>query len=39
VLATLHHLMGIDPEQTIHDRFGRPYPVGGTGLVRKELIA
>lgn len=39
VLATLYHLMGIDPEQTIHDRFGRPYPVGGTGLLRKELIA
>jgi arylsulfatase A-like enzyme len=39
VLATLYHLMGIDPHQTIPDRLGRPIPVAGEGVVRPELLA
>jgi hypothetical protein len=39
VVATLFHLLGIDPQAEIHDRLGRPYPIGGTGRVRSELLA
>ncbi|MGL5096309.1 MAG: DUF1501 domain-containing protein, partial [Planctomycetia bacterium] len=39
VVATLYHLVGIDPSAEIHDRFGRPYLVGGSGKVRTELVA
>lgn len=39
VLATLFHLLGINPEAEIQDRFGRPYPIGGGGRVRGELLA
>jgi arylsulfatase A-like enzyme len=38
VLATLYHLLGIDPHTEIRDRLGRPLPVGGEGRVRKELL-
>ena len=39
VVATLFHLLGIDPSGAIHDRLGRPYPIGGSGRVRPELLA
>lgn len=39
VVATLFHLLGIDPASEIHDRLGRPYPVGSTGRVRTELLS
>ncbi|HKB01280.1 MAG TPA: DUF1501 domain-containing protein [Gemmataceae bacterium] len=39
VLATLYHLLGIDPHAEIRDREGRPVPVGGAGRVRPELLA
>lgn len=39
VLATLYHLLGIDPHTEIFDRLGRPLPVGGIGRVRHELLA
>ena len=39
VVATLFHVLGIDPAAEIHDRLGRPYPIGGTGRVRTELLA
>ena len=39
VLATLYHLLGIDPHTEIFDRQGRPLPVGGEGRVRPELVA
>ena len=39
VLATLYHLLGIDPATEIRDRLGRPYAVGGSGKVRSELLA
>jgi hypothetical protein len=39
VVATLFHALGIDPAGEIHDRLGRPYPIGGPGRVRAELLA
>lgn len=39
VLATIYHLLGIDPHTEIQDRLGRPLPVGGIGRVRPELLA
>ncbi|HJT75671.1 MAG TPA: DUF1501 domain-containing protein [Gemmataceae bacterium] len=39
VIATLFHVLGIDPRAEIHDSLGRPYPIGGTGRVRSELLA
>ena len=40
VLATIYHLMGIDPEATtIPDRLGRPIPIAGEGNVRQELLS
>jgi uncharacterized protein (DUF1501 family) len=34
VIATLFYLLGIDSRAEIHDRLGRPYPVGGVGRVQ-----
>jgi hypothetical protein len=39
VVATLCHVLGIDPAGDLHDRLGRPYPAGGPGRVRPELLA
>jgi uncharacterized protein (DUF1501 family) len=39
VLATMYHLLGINPATPIHDRLGRPVPVGGEGRIREELLA
>lgn len=39
IVATLFHLLGIDPQMEIHDRLGRPYSIGGVGRVRNELLA
>ena len=38
VIATVFHLLGIDPHSEIQDKQGRPYPVGGVGRVRVELL-
>ena len=38
ILATIYHLMGIDPETTIPDRLGRPVALAGDGIVRRELM-
>jgi hypothetical protein len=38
VVATLFHLLGIDPQGEIRDRLGRPYAIGGIGRVRDELL-
>ncbi len=38
ILATIYHLMGIDPETTIPDRLGRPVALAGDGIVRRELL-
>lgn len=39
VLATLYYALGIDPQSEIQDRLGRPYAIGGSGLVCNELFA
>lgn len=39
VVATLFHVLGINPHDEIHDRIGRPYRIGGIGSVRTELLA
>jgi hypothetical protein len=39
VLATMYHLLGVDPEATIPDRLGRPVAIGGPGKVCTELLA
>jgi uncharacterized protein (DUF1501 family) len=39
VLATLYHVLGIDPFTEIYDKLGRPLPVGGIGRVRQEVLA
>ena len=38
ILATMYHLLGIDPETTVPDRLGRPLRIAGEGRVRWELI-
>ena len=38
VVATIFHVLGIDPAAEIHDRLGRPYMIGGIGRVRSELL-
>ena len=37
VLATMHHLLGIDPHSLIHDRQARPWPIAD-GRVLHELL-
>ena len=39
VLATTYHLLGIDPHTLIHDRTGRPFPVGGNGRILREILS
>lgn len=38
ILATAFHLLGIDPETTVPDQHGRPYPIAGDGRLRTELL-
>jgi arylsulfatase A-like enzyme len=39
ILATLYHLMGIDPEITLVDRTGKPMPLVPSGRVVAEMLA
>lgn len=39
VLATMLHLLGIEPGGEFRDRLGRPLPLAGEGKVRPELLA
>jgi uncharacterized protein (DUF1501 family) len=39
ILATMYHLLGIDPQTLIRDRLGRPIAIAGEGKVRQELLA
>jgi hypothetical protein len=39
ILATLYHLMGIDPETMLADRTGRPLPLVANGSVVSEMLA
>jgi len=38
ILATAFYLLGIDPQTTVPDHEGRPYPIAGTGKLRPELL-
>ena len=38
VLATILHLLGIDPRTHVPDQLDRPMPVAGTGKVRFDLV-
>jgi uncharacterized protein (DUF1501 family) len=38
MLATLYHVLGIDPRTTFHDRIGRPHPVLSDGTAIPELV-
>jgi hypothetical protein len=38
ILATAFHLLGIDPATTFPDPVGRPMPIAGTGVFRRELL-
>lgn len=38
ILATAFHLLGIDPDTTVADRFARPVRIVGEGSVRPELF-
>jgi hypothetical protein len=39
VLATMYHLMGVDPETHLHDREGRPVPLAPGGKVLTGILA
>ncbi len=39
ILATIYHLLSIDPHSTINDRFGRPTPLVPYGEVVREMLA
>ena len=39
VLATMYHLMGVDPETHLHDREGRPVPLAPGGKVLTGMLA
>jgi hypothetical protein len=38
ILATIYHVLGIDPTQTFYDRQGRPMPILSSGEPIRELI-
>jgi hypothetical protein len=38
VLATLYHLLGVDPQTHLHDREGRPVPLAPGGKVLADLL-
>ncbi|MBI3860292.1 MAG: DUF1501 domain-containing protein, partial [Planctomycetia bacterium] len=39
VVATIYHLLGIDPEMTVPDRTGRPLPIAHGGQPIHDIIA
>jgi hypothetical protein len=39
IIATIYHLLGIDPAHEIHDQLGRPFPVVRRGEVVRGLLA
>jgi hypothetical protein len=39
ILATMYHLMGINPHQMIPDLLGRPLPLVADGRVLPQLLA
>jgi hypothetical protein len=39
ILATIYHQLGVDPEQMIKDRLGRPLPLVPDGHVVREMLS
>ena len=39
ILATVYHLLGIDPHTTLTDRTSRPLPLVAEGTVVHDLLA
>ena len=39
IIATLYHLLGVNPHMNIYDVLGRPHPLVPTGRVMDELIS
>ncbi len=39
VVATIYHLLGIDPHMLVHDRTGRPFPIAHGGDPIRAIIA
>lgn len=39
LVATIYHLLGIDPHLTIHDRLGRPFPIARGGEPVRGVLA
>jgi len=39
ILSTMYHLLGVDGEQMLQDKLGRPLPLVAEGRVVRELLA
>jgi hypothetical protein len=39
LVATIYHLLGIDPDMTVQDLFGRPVPIAHGGNVVHDILA
>jgi hypothetical protein len=39
LVATVYHLLGIDPQLTVHDRFGRPFSIAHGGAPVQGVLA
>jgi uncharacterized protein (DUF1501 family) len=39
LVATIYHLLGIDPHLTVRDRFGRPFPIARGGEPVREVLS
>jgi len=39
LVATIYHLLGIDPHLTVHDRLGRPFPIARGGEPVREVLS
>lgn len=39
LVATVYHLLGIDPNLSVHDRFGRPFPIARGGEILHRILA
>jgi hypothetical protein len=38
LVATMYHLLGVDPETLVHDLTGRPYPIAHGGREIREIL-
>jgi hypothetical protein len=39
ICATIFHCLGIDPDMTVHDRFGRPVTISNGGQPIQGILA